>query len=598
MTLSEINVTNSINSSQPLTAALYARVSTNRQEELETIESQLAEIKERIKGDGNILQPENIFVDDGWTGEILQRPSLDAMRDAAQEGKFTVLYVYDRGRLSRVFAYQEIVLEELTDRGIKFVTLHDIKAETPEERVMQAMQGVFHEYERVKIAERMRRGKLYKARNGLVVNGGALYGWNYIKKTDTTPTHWVVNDAEARIVRMIHGWVGNERLPLREVIRKLHTLGIMPRKGKSDHWTKGPLLRLLRCETYITGIAYYNKSEAVVAKHPIKNVVYRKIKRNSRIKRSKEEWIPFNVPVILEDRDLFNRVRAILDENKRYVVRKNRKYDYLLSGRVYCECGNRRVGDGVNHSNFYYRCTERILKFPAVRKCKSDGVNAVVLDGVLWKELVRLLTNTVLLRQHAEEWLRYQMTNDPVKQANIRDLESLISKVEEEELRYAKAYGSGAMEFEQYRGLTGDTAKRKTLYRNQLEEVKNRTESLNLGQVSIEALCAEAKKMLENLDLANKIDVVKDIIEKVIVFGNREAEVWGHIPVNLANLNMGLYAIGRNCGLTKCGKVYTVQRIDKKTTGPRGQLSLRHYRAKRRCGTGARRAIRQTSPTG
>jgi len=110
MTLSEINVTNSINSSQPLTAALYARVSTNRQEELETIESQLAEIKERIKGDGNILQPENIFVDDGWTGEILQRPSLDAMRDAAQEGKFTVLYVYDRGRLSRVFAYQEIVL--------------------------------------------------------------------------------------------------------------------------------------------------------------------------------------------------------------------------------------------------------------------------------------------------------------------------------------------------------------------------------------------------------------------------------------------------------------------------------------------------------
>src|SRR3989337_4397805 len=146
-------------------AALYARVSTAKQEEQETIDSQVNEIRARIATDGHVLPEENVFQDDGWTGEMLVRPGLDLMRDAANEGKFEILYVYDRGRLSRVFAYQEVIIEEITNRGIKFVTLHDIDAVTAEERVLQAMQGVFHEYERVKIAERFRRGKLYKARN-------------------------------------------------------------------------------------------------------------------------------------------------------------------------------------------------------------------------------------------------------------------------------------------------------------------------------------------------------------------------------------------------------------------------------------------------
>ena len=95
-----------------LIASIYARVSTSRQEQEETIESQLAEIKKRISDDGNILSDENIFIDDGWTGSLLQRPALDAMRDAAMEGRFQALYVYDRGRISRIFTHQEIVLEE------------------------------------------------------------------------------------------------------------------------------------------------------------------------------------------------------------------------------------------------------------------------------------------------------------------------------------------------------------------------------------------------------------------------------------------------------------------------------------------------------
>ena len=112
---------------QPLNVALYARVSTGRQENEQTIESQLDEVKKKIKEDGNTLLPQNVFIDDGWSGEMIARPALDMMRDSAREGRFEAIYVYDRGRLSRTFAHQEIIIEELGDRDIKFISLHDRK---------------------------------------------------------------------------------------------------------------------------------------------------------------------------------------------------------------------------------------------------------------------------------------------------------------------------------------------------------------------------------------------------------------------------------------------------------------------------------------
>ena len=267
-------------------AALYARVSTAGQEHEQTIESQISEIKSKIEEDGLSLPSENIFVDDGWTGELLQRPGLDQMRDAADENKFHKLYVYDRGRLSRVFAYQEIVIEELTNQGIKFVTLHDVQAVTPEERVLQAMQGVFHEYERVKIAERFRRGKLFKAKSGKLINGQSLYGYNYIKRGNEDSAKYEINAEEAEVVKMLFNWIGNERISLKEAIRRLHEMNIPPRRGKTPYWTKGPLVRLLQCDSYIKGEVYYNKTESYVGKKRSTSSKYRRVKKNSRKLRS------------------------------------------------------------------------------------------------------------------------------------------------------------------------------------------------------------------------------------------------------------------------------------------------------------------------
>jgi len=206
---------------QPQVAALYARVSTDRQEKEATIESQIDEIKTRVEQDGNILPNQNYFIDDGWTSELLARPALDQLRSDIKEGKIEILYVYDLGRLTRVFAKQLLLIEEIKNAGVELISLHDINAKTYEEELQQRIFSIFHDYERIKIAERMRRGKLYKARNGILINGSAKYGWNYVKKTETTPAHYEINQEEAKAVRLICDWFGNERASIYEIIRRI-----------------------------------------------------------------------------------------------------------------------------------------------------------------------------------------------------------------------------------------------------------------------------------------------------------------------------------------------------------------------------------------
>ncbi len=512
-------------------AAFYARVSTARQEEQETIESQLDELKARIVADGHTLPEDNMFQDDGWTGEMLQRPGLDAMRDAANDGKFEILYVYDRGRLSRIFAYQEIIIEEITNKGIEFVTIHDMQARTPEEHVLQAMQGVFHEYERVKIAERFRRGKLHKARNGVLINGQALYGYRYVKKTDTEPTHYEINEDEARVVRMIFQWVGVERLSVYEVRRRLFQQHILPRKGRNPYWTRGPVIRLLRTDSYVTGTVYYNKSEAIVAKKPLKHDKYKKIKRTSRKMRSKDEWIPYHAPAILENNGLFERVQEVLDYYKKYQP-KNKKYDYLLSGHVWCECGERRVGDGYSKGgNHYYRCIERVKKFPLMAaNCKAQGVNAVIVDGLLWQRLRAFLTNKAQMREQAVQWFREEMVRGSSTQREKQRLMLQLQHVKDEELRYARAFGNGSIDEEQLKVLSVELKRKAQSYEAQLRSIDATVPDAVIDEVKVDALCDEAGRVLQSWSQQDKKKVVQDIIDKVTIFDEGKVRVEGHVP--------------------------------------------------------------------
>ena len=163
-------------------AAIYARVSTDRQEQEQTILSQLAALRAYAEDKGYEVVRE--FVDDGLSGTTLARPGLDAIRDALQSGDFSAVLFHSPDRMARKALYQGILLEEIERAGVKADFLNYAVDDTPESKMLLGMQGLFSEYEHAKIAERTRRGKLHWANEGVLVGGLKPYGYRFVKRTD------------------------------------------------------------------------------------------------------------------------------------------------------------------------------------------------------------------------------------------------------------------------------------------------------------------------------------------------------------------------------------------------------------------------------
>jgi len=162
-------------------AAFYARVSSDQQAAAGTIESQVAALEERVAADGVNVTPDLRFIEEGHTGSSLVRPQLERLRDLASSGAIDRLYLLCPDRLARKHSIQMVLIDELERCGVELVFLNHESKGTPEDRLMVNMQGVFAEYERTKIMERSRRGKLHAARRGAVsVLGNAPYGYRYV----------------------------------------------------------------------------------------------------------------------------------------------------------------------------------------------------------------------------------------------------------------------------------------------------------------------------------------------------------------------------------------------------------------------------------
>ncbi len=534
--------------------AYYARVSTSRQEQEATIESQVGEIENKIKEDGNILVPHLKFVDNGWSGDLLARPSLDKMRDLARKKDFDCLYVYDRGRLARRFTYQEIILEELAEIGVEFVTLHDVNAVTPEEKVLQSMQGVFHEYERVKIAERMRRGKLGKTRDGKLLGYNPSFGYIYIPKTKDRNGYFVIDEDEAGTVRLIFHWVGIDGYSIRKVISELYARKIYPKKRKRDFWTKGPIIRLLQNRTYI-GCHYYNKTESVAPMHPTKNGGYKKIKKSSRKLRPESEWVKYKCPAII-DQSLFDKVQDRLKQNKKYASR-NKKNSYLLSGLVKCTCGITRVGQkGGKH--LYYRCADRIYNYPLPAKCKEGSINVKVLDDLVWKNIVKLVRNEGLIHKQAERWLSRKQFSNQEEDANINGAEDRLARLAEEEKKYLRAFGAELVSYEVFEVQMKDLNNRKQRLQNEIAEQKTiQSQDNSLSELNIVELCKKAIEKISHWDFSKKEQLLRKIIDKVVA-SQGLAVVKGYIPVESENINVAFKPKHWNRGVAECGEIDAV----------------------------------------
>src|SRR6185436_3342259 len=182
-------------------AAIYARVSTAHQEQEQTIASQIGALERAATALGLIVAEHHRYVDDGFSGSRLDRPALDALRDAVAEGLLDMVLIYCPDRLARNYVHQQVLIEELAKRSVEVHFVERPISERAEDRLLLQMQGVIAEYERAKIIERTRRGTRHKVRSGqLLPFSKPPYGYAIVRSAQS-PAVLVVDEVEAGHVR-------------------------------------------------------------------------------------------------------------------------------------------------------------------------------------------------------------------------------------------------------------------------------------------------------------------------------------------------------------------------------------------------------------
>lgn len=212
--------------------AIYARVSTERQERHQTIDSQLAALRAWAVSQGHELAEEHVFRDDGYSGSRLDRPGLDALRDAVRDRAVELVAVLTPDRLARKYAYQVLLLEEFRHAGVEVAFVQHPVSDDPNDQLLLQIQGAVAEYERAVLGERFRRGKLQKARDGHYQGGRAPYGYRYVPRQDAVPGHLVVDEQEAELVRTLYSWLIEEQMTIRQILKRLNTGPYYPRSGR------------------------------------------------------------------------------------------------------------------------------------------------------------------------------------------------------------------------------------------------------------------------------------------------------------------------------------------------------------------------------
>ncbi len=215
-------------------AAIYARVSTPRQAKTQNVNEQLERLQTRVEEQGFTLEKEHVYLDESYSGASLNRPGLDALRDAAAMAEFGVLLVTAPDRLARKYVHQVLLIEELQGRGCRVEFTERPMSQDPNDQLLLQIRGAVAEYERTLIAERMRRGRLAKLRAGQLLPWMRVpFGYRTDPERPRDPAGLRIDEYEAAIVRQMFAWYLERGATLGTIARRLTETGVPTPTGKS-----------------------------------------------------------------------------------------------------------------------------------------------------------------------------------------------------------------------------------------------------------------------------------------------------------------------------------------------------------------------------
>jgi len=506
-------------------AAIYARVSSARQKEQETIRSQTAALRTHAEQLGLDVPEQWVFEDDGHSGASLVRPALERLRDLVCQVPVDVLLVYSPDRLARKYAYQALLIEEFSRAGTTVVFVKGPRSDSPEDALLVQFQGMIAEYERAQILERTRRGKTHRAKAGTVnVLSGAPFGYRYVRKSDHSDACYEIVPHEAAVVAEMFARYADGGVAIAELTRWLGGLGVASRTGKT-RWDRSVVWGMLRNPAY-AGRACFGKTmrtEQPAGLNRHARLAGRSAPRHyTVVERPREDWLEIPVPALVAE-DTWHRVQRRLEDNKRYASR-NSTNPSLLQGLCVCaSCGYAYYRTSTRTTTkiiYYYRCLgSDDYRYEHGRVCSSKPVRADYLDDVVWDHISDLLADPALIRTEITKRLAQVRTADPATVQRKR-LHAGLTKASEAITRLIGAYQEQLISLDELRSRMPELRTRETSLRQQTDaldaQLADRAVYLKLAD-NLEDFLTSLQNRAAAATVAERQRVLRLLVKDVLV---------------------------------------------------------------------------------
>jgi site-specific DNA recombinase len=505
-------------------AAIYARVSSDKQREESTIASQTAALIEFARSRGYQVTAKWVFEDEGYSGASLVRPGLERLRDLAAEGQIEAVLVHAPDRLSRKYAYQVLLIEELGRHGVETIFIKAPQGARAEDQLLVQFRGMIAEYERAQILERSRRGERHRAHQGQInVLSGAPYSYRYVRKCDDAAARYEILDAEAAIVRMVYKSYVDAGMSIGAIARQLNERGVPTRKQIS-RWERSTFWAMLRNPAY-KGTACFGKTETA-PRQPITRSLRMRGGVGSRDsahhERPRADWIEIAVPTIVAD-DTFMRAQEMLAQNKTFALRWTIEPS-TVQGLVSCrKCGYAMSRTSTRWSARkirYYRWLGsdawRHLGGPV---CDNRPVRQDLLDRVVWTQIVRLLGDPSLIQNELDRRLAAARTADPARQRESV-LHREVARTRKSIDRLLTAYQEELLPLDELRRRMPELRQREHTLQTELQaildQVNDRAVYLRLAE-TLSAFLAKLRSAADTLDIQERQRVVRLIVKEILI---------------------------------------------------------------------------------
>ena len=494
-------------------AVTYARVSgDDRGKEGRNLIGQLEICREYALSRGYHIVAELPEDDRGASGASFELPQLNQALEMARNGEFDILVAREIDRFARGLAKQLIIEQEFKRYGVQIEYVMGEYPNTPEGNLNKNIKAVIAEYERLKINERMVRGRRQKVKAGsVVVHGRVLYGYRLAENNGKSEL--VIYEPEAEIVRLIYLWYTrgdsqNSRIGVKAIAHKLTEMGApIPTviKRTNNKWAHATVNRILHTETYV-GIWHYGKYGHLNGK---------------RVRNPDDYLLAIQVPAIV-DHATWQAAQERRETNKEN-SRRNMKYQYLLSKRVICGvCGAKMAGngtfvDGKNH--LYDRCAVARGYDEYERTCTNARYFRVEgVDTAVWGWVRSFLVDPAALENGLYMYQEEREREAKPMQERLKTVDDLLADHQGQLQRLLDLYLSGDFTREFLLDRKSRLEATIAALQSERSSIEERLENQSLTQEEIENIQVFAEEVAEGLSAADEdFDARRQIIEALDV---------------------------------------------------------------------------------